>query len=321
MRRREFTAGLVGAAAWPLVARAQRSALPVVGFLDWATRRPEANPALTAFRQGLAAVGFIENQNVAIEFREANGQFARLPVLATELVNRRVSVVVVIDATNAVLEAKRATSTIPIVFEYDGDPVRDGIVASLNRPGGNITGVTLFNSELGSKRLSLLLSLVPQAKTIAFLGFQRADEQHDQILASARALGREVIILATRGEAYEDAFKPLLENPADALILGNFTFRNRSKIMALAARYKIPAIYPNRNYALNGGLMSYGAAIPDIFRVVGNYTGRILNGEKPADLPVQFPTKYEMVVNLKTAKALGLTIPPNQLAVADEVIE
>ena len=321
MKRREFIAALSGAAAWPVVARAQKAAVPVVGFLDWANRRTDADLALMAFRQGLAAVGFIEHQNVAIEFREANGQFARLPVLATELVNRRVSVIVVVDATNAVLEAKRATSTIPIVFEYGGDPVRDGVVASLNRPEGNITGVTIFNSELGSKRLSLLLSLIPQASTIAFLGFQWADEQHDQILASARALGREVIILTTRGDAYEDAFKPLLENPADALIVGNFTFRNRSKIMALAARYKMPAIYPNRNYALSGGLMSYGAAVPDVFRIVGNYTGRILKGEKPADLPIQQPTKLEFVINLKTAKALGLTIPATLLALADEVIE
>src|SRR5262249_43124098 len=203
-------------------------------------------PALTGFRQGLAAVGYIENQNVAIEFRQANGQFARLPTLTAELVRRRVSVMVVVNSRNAVFGAKRATSEIPIVFVYGGDPVRDGIVASLNRPGNNLTGITMFNSELGGKRLSLLLSLVPQAKTIAFLkvvdsNIQQPDQQDEQLVALARTVGREVIILAARGDAYEAAFQPLIENPAEAMIIGNFTFFNRSKIMPLVARYKIPA--------------------------------------------------------------------------------
>jgi putative ABC transport system substrate-binding protein len=231
MRRRQFITGLGSTAAWPMLARAQQQ-MPVIGFLDWATRKPETGPELTGFRQGLAAVGYIEKQNVAIEFREANGQFRRQAALAAELVRRRVSVMVVINSRNAVFDAKSATSEIPIVFVYGGDPVRDGIVASLNQPGNNITGITRFNSELGGKRLSLLLSLMPQAKTIAFLGIvdynvQQPDQQDEQLVALARQVGLKVIILQTRDDTYESAFQSLVENPAEAMIIGNFTFLNR----------------------------------------------------------------------------------------------
>jgi putative tryptophan/tyrosine transport system substrate-binding protein len=312
------------AEAWrPLAAPVQQPALPVIGFLNFAS----SLQGLPAFRQGLAAEGFIDGQNVAMEFRYANGQMARLPELAAELVRRRVSVIVAINARNAVFDAKSATETIPIVFMYGGDPVRDGFVASLNRPGSNLTGVTRYNSELGGKRLSLLLSLVPQAKTIAFLKatesprVQQPDQQDEQFVPLVRAVGREVVILAVRGGAYEAAFKPLIENPAEAMVVGNFTFGNRNKIIELAARYKIPAIYPDRSDAVAGGLMSYSSRPADLFRMIGAYAGRILKGQKPADLPVQQPTNFEFVINLKTAKELGLTIPPELLAIADEVIE
>ena len=328
LRRREFIAGLGGAAAWPVVVPAQQSALPVIGFLHWATRQPETGPILTGFRQGLAAIGYSEKRNVAIDFRWANGDVALLPALVTDLVQRRVSVMVVVGSRNGVFDAKKATSEIPIVFAYGGDPVRDGIITSLNHPGNNITGITGFNSELNGKRISLLLSLVPQAKRIAFLKAvgpprqqQPPEPQEEQFVALARTVGCEVIILAARGDDYEAAFQPLIENPVDAMIIGNFTFPNRRKIMPLVVRYKIPAIYPQGDDAIAGGLMGYGSAVTDVFRVVGNYTGRILKGEKPADLPVQQPTKFELVINLKAAKALNLTIPPGVFAIADEVIE
>jgi putative tryptophan/tyrosine transport system substrate-binding protein len=321
MRRREFIAGLGGTAAWPLVAHAQRPAMPIIGILDWQNLRPNS-PPMIAFRERLAAVGYIENQNVTIEFRHANGQFALLPGLAAELVRDQVAVIVVIFSDNAVLTAKRATSTIPIVFEYSSDPVGDGVVASLNRPGGNLTGVIRFNAEFGGKRLSLLDYLVPQAKKIAFLSTQQQGPQNTQIAEGVRALGRQIIILSPRFNGdYEEVFETLDQIRAEALVVGHFTFRNRGRIMELAARYKIPTIYPVRRDAEAGGLMSYGAVEPDLFRLMGNYAGRILKGEKPANLPVVQPTKFELVINLNTAKALGLAIPPNLLALADEVIE
>jgi putative tryptophan/tyrosine transport system substrate-binding protein len=320
MKRREFMGGLGSAAAWPLVAHAQRPAVPIIGILDWQNLRPNG-PPMIAFREGLAAVGYVENQNVTIEFRHANGQFTLLPGLAADLVRHQVAVIVVIFSDNAVRTAKRATSTIPIVFEYSADPVGDGVVASLNRPGANLTGVIRFNAELGGKRLSVLDYLVPQAKKIAFLSTQQGP-QTTQIAEAVRALGRQIIILSPRfnGE-YEEVFETLDQDRAEALVVGHFTFRNRDKIIELAARYKIPTIYPVRRDAEAGGLMSYGAVEPDLFRLMGNYAGRILKGEKPADLPVQLPTRFELVINMRTAKALSLTIPPNLLALADEVIE
>jgi putative tryptophan/tyrosine transport system substrate-binding protein len=320
MRRRDFIAGLGGTAAWPVVAHAQRPAVPIIGILDWQNLRPNS-PPMVAFREGLAAVGYIENQNVTIEFRHANGQFALLPGLAADLVRHQVAVIVVIFSDYAVRTAKRATSTIPIVFEYSADPVGDGVVASLNRPGANLTGVIRFNAELGGKRLSLLDYLVPRAKKIAFLSTQQGP-QTAQIAEAVRALGRQIIILSPRfnGE-YEEVFETFDQDRAEALVVGHFTFRNRGKIIELAARYKIPTIYPIRRDAEAGGLMSYSAVEPDLFRLMGNYAGRILKGENPADLPVVQPTKFEFVINLRTAKALGLTIPPTLLAIADEVIE
>ena len=322
IRRRAFIAGLGSAAAWPVVARAQQPPVPVIGFLDWASPRPNAGQ-IVAFRQGLAEAGFIEGRNLAIEYRWANGQLTRLPALAADLVSHQVAVIVAVSATSPALAAKGATSTIPIVFENGDDPLRVGLVASLNRPGGNVTGVTSFNTELGGKRFSLLRDLVPQATTVGFLsGNSKYEEQRSQILASALALGRQVIMVETRGDgSSEAAFRTLAEREAKALIVGNFTFRNDKQILALAARYKIPTIYPRRGYVAAGALMSYGAVNPDLFRQVGQYTGRILKGAKPADLPVLQPTKFEFVINLKTAKALGLTIPETLLATADEVIQ
>jgi putative ABC transport system substrate-binding protein len=322
MRRREFIAGLGSAAAWPVVALAQQVTVPVIGFLDWASPRPNAGQ-IVAFRQGLAEAGFIEGRNLAIEYRWANSQLTRLPALAADLVGHQVAVIVAVSATSAALAAKEATSTIPIVFENGDDPLKVGLVASLNRPGGNVTGVTSFNTELGGKRFSLLRDLVPQATTVGFLsGNSKYEEQRSQILASALALGRQVIMVETRGDgSSEAAFRTLAQREAVALIVGNFTFRRPNQIVALAARYKIPTIYPRRGYVAAGGLMSYGAVNPDIFRQVGQYTGRILKGAKPADLPVVQATKFEFVINLKTAKALGLTIPETLLATADEVIQ
>jgi putative tryptophan/tyrosine transport system substrate-binding protein len=326
MHRREFITGVGAAAApavWPLAARAQTPARPIIGILDWNNFRPGPDgPAMIAFREELAALGYVENQNVTIEFRNASGQSALLPALAADLVRHQVAVIVAVSVDDAALAAKRATSTIPTVFEYSGDPVRDGIVASLNRPGGNVTGIITFNSELGGKRLSLLDYLVPQTKRIAFLSLRQEGGQNAQILESARALGRQVIILSPRFNGdYEQVFETLVQSRAEALIVGNFTFRNRDRIRALAARYKIPTIYPSRGDVAAGGLMSYASAELVIFQLIGNYTGRILKGEKPADLPVQLPTRFEFVINMQTARALGLNIPPTLLALADDVIE
>jgi putative tryptophan/tyrosine transport system substrate-binding protein len=326
MRRRDFIVGLAGAAAaWPRAAHAQQTAMPVIGFLDWGSPRPNAD-FVVAFRQGLAETGYVEGQNVAIEYRWANGQSGRMPALAAELVQRQVAVVIPVLATSAARAARAATSTIPIVFAYGGDPVKDGLVASLNQPGGNVTGVTDIVTELGGKRLSLLRDLVPQATTAGFLSGDSSyllyEEQRSEILAAARALERQIVILETRSDRdYEAAFTTLIQRKAGALVVGAFTFRNTNKILALAARYEIPTVYPGRGYVVAGGLMSYGAVRLDIFRQVGQYTGRILKGEKPADLPVVLPTKFEFVINLKTAKTLGLEIPPTLLALADEVIE
>ena len=325
MRRREFITLLGGAAAWPMAARAQQPAMPVIGFLDLGSPRPMER-VVAAFRQGLAKAGYVEGQSVAIEFRWAGSQSARLPALAAELVQRQVAVIFTGGWGGAALAAKAATSTIPIVFAYGGDPVKDGLVAGLNRPGGNITGVTAVNTQLVSKWLSLAGDLVPQATAIAFLSIDSSsiayEDQKSQLFTAARALGRQVFILETRGDRdYEMAFKTLVQREAGALVVGPFAFRNTSEILALAARYKIPTIYPRRDYVDRGGLMSYAADYADAFRQAGVYTGRILKGEKPAELPVVQATKFELLINLRTAKTLGLTIPPGVLAIADEVIE
>jgi len=328
MKRREFISLLGGAAvSWPLAARAQQPAMPVIGFLSLGSPRPMGR-LVAAFRQGLAKAGYVEGQNVAIEFRWADfSQSARLPALAAELVHRQVAVIFTGGFGGPAFAAKAATSTIPIVFAYGGDPVKGGLVASLSHPGGNVTGVTAINAELVSKWLSLAGDLVPQATTVGFLSGDSSylafyEDQKSQILAAARALGRQVIILETRSDLdYEAAFKTLVQREAGALIVGPFAFRNTNEILALAARYKIPTIYPRRDYVEAGGLMSYAADYADTYRQAGVYTGRILAGAKPADLPVMLATKFELVINLKTAKALGLEISPTLLATAHEVIE
>jgi putative tryptophan/tyrosine transport system substrate-binding protein len=322
--RRDFITLLGGAAAWPLGARAQQP-MPVVGFLSGESPDVTAS-RMRAFRQGLSEAGYIEGRNVAIEYRWAENQFARLPALAADLVDRQVAVIVTAGFSPPIVAAKAATSRIPIVFAYGGDPVKDGFVTSLNHPGGNITGVTAINSQLVSKWLSLVGDLVPEASTIAFLSTTSNatgyEDQKSQLLAAAHARGRQVILLEARSDLdFERAFETLVERDARALVVGAFAFRNTNEILKLAARYKIPTIYPRRDYVERGGLMSYAADYADTFRQAGIYTGRILKGKKPADLPVMLSTRFEFVINLKTAKALGLTIPPGVLAIADEVIE
>jgi putative ABC transport system substrate-binding protein len=325
VRRRELIALLGGAAAWPLAARGQQPAIPVVGFLNWGSARLSGR-LVAAFRGGLAKTGYIEPQNVSIEFRWAGTQSEQLPALAAELVQRKVAVIVAGGFLGPILAAKAATSTIPIVFAYGGDPVKNSLVTHLNRPEGNITGITAINAELVSKWLSLVGELVPQATTVAFLSgdsrLSAYDDQSSQMLAAARALGRQVIILETRSDRdYDMAFKTLVQRESGALVVGAFAFRNTNEILALAARHKIPTMYPRRDYVERGGLMSYAADYADTFHQAGVYTGRILKGAKPADLPVVQATKFEFLINLKTTKALDLTIPPGLLALADEVIE
>ena len=299
--------------------------MPVIGFLNRGFPNRNAD-YLVAFRQGLAKAGYVEGQNAAIEYRWANEQTQRLPALAKDLVQRRVAVIVTTDNWPTALAAKAASSTIPIVAAYAGDPVNDGLVASLSRPSGNVTGVTYVATQLGGKRLSLLRELVPQATTVGFLSgdstWHSYEEQRSEILAAARSLGRDVIILETGSDGdYEAAFTTLVQRQAGALVVGAFAFSNTDKILALAARYKIPTIYPGRGYVAAGGLMGYSANLDEVYRQIGTYAGRILKGARPADLPVVQPTKFDLIVNLKTAKALGLTIPETLLATADEVIQ
>jgi putative ABC transport system substrate-binding protein len=326
MRRREFIAGLGSTAAWPLATRAQQTAMPVVGFLD--LREPSADAVdVVEFRQGLAAAGFIEGRTVAIEYRWANDQMERLAPLAAELAQRGVAVIVA-GGGPAVLAAKAATSTIPIVFGLGGDPIVFGLVASLGRPGGNMTGVTDLHSKLTGKRLDLLRQVAPLATTVAYLTDPRAQDSEEatsDMLAAARALGRQTMILEARNELDIDAaFATLAERGAGALVVGPHILFERygKKIVELAARHNIPAIYHGRWLVVRGGLMSYAPDPVAARRLMGSfYVAQILRGAKPADLPVQQPTKFEFVINLKTARALGLTVPRTLLAIADEVIE
>jgi putative ABC transport system substrate-binding protein len=325
MRRREFIAWIGGAAAgWPLGARAQQSGMPVVGFLR-SSSAADSTELVAAFRRGLKETGYVEGRNVAIEFRWAEGQYDRLLALAADLIHRPVAVMV--GDGFPMLAAKAATTTVPIVFAVGGDPVGDGLVANLNRPGGNVTGVHFFIGVLGAKRLDLLRQLVPRAATIAMLVHPNIPNnvaERTDVQAAAQAIGQQLIILDANSEReIEAAFATFVQRGASALLcgFGSFTFSHREQIVALAARNALPACYHVREFVKAGGLMSYGASIADGYRQAGIYAGRILKGEKPGDLPVMRSTKFELVINLKTAKALGLEIPANLLATADEVIE
>ena len=325
MRRRDFIMLVGGAvAAWPFAARAQQPTMPVVGFLRSATLA-DVPHWVAAFRQGLKEAGFVEGQNVAIEFRSADNQLDRLPALVADLIRQPVAVIV--GNTDAALAAKDATTTVPIVFASGSDPVRDGLVASLNRPGGNVTGLVYFSAVLGAKRLELLRQLVPGATTIAVLvnpNTPLTEAERKDVQAAAQAIGQQLIIIDISSDRdIETAFAAFVQRGAGALLVGTggFLNSNRERIAAVANRHALPASYSQREGVVAGGLMSYGPSISDAYRQAGIYSGRILNGEKPADLPVIRSTKFELVLNLKTAKALGLTIPPSLLVAADEVIE
>jgi putative ABC transport system substrate-binding protein len=326
MRRRELMVLLGGALTGSPAARAQQKATPVIGFLGVSSPGPNAQ-SVAAFHQGLSETGYVEGQNIAIEFRWAEGRYDRLPALAADLVGRRVNVIVTQGGTAVAVAAKNATSTIPIVFIVGGDPVGDGLVASFPRPGANLTGVTIITVELMPKRLELLAELVPQVSVIALLVNPKSasgERQIKDVQEAAREKQVQLRILEASAENEIDAaFATLVQMRADALVVGADPFFNsrREQIVALAARYAVPAIYEWREFAVAGGLISYGPSFPAVNRQVGVYAGKILNGAKPADLPVEQPTKFELVINLKTAKALGLTVPPSILARADEVIE
>jgi putative ABC transport system substrate-binding protein len=325
VKRREFITLMGGvAAAWPLVARAQQ-AMPVVGFLNSASPEGYA-PYVAAFRQGLKETGYVEGQNITIEYRWAEGQYDRLPALLADLLRRNVAVLAA-TTTPAARAAKAVTSTVPIVFTTGGDPVELGLVASLNRPGGNVTGVTNLIVELGSKQLGLLRELVSGSIAIAVLvnpNFPGTEKQSRDVEAAARVLGLQLILLRARSEQeIEIAFATMAQQRSGGLLVAvdPFLITRRDQIIALAVRHAIPAVYPVRDFAVAGGLMSYGTDFADSYRQAGIYTGRIVGGEKAADLPVQRSTKFELVVNVKAAKAIGLPIPEAFLARADEVIE
>jgi putative ABC transport system substrate-binding protein len=326
MRRREFIAGLGGAAAWPFMARAQQPAMPVVGFLNGASALEYAHLA-AAFRQGLSETGYFEGRNVAIEYRWAEGHYDRLSALAADLVRRRVTVIAAAGGSQPVLATKAETTTIPIVFSIGTDPVELGLVASLSRPGGSLTGVVTLAVELGPKRLELAHELVPAVSVAALLvnpTGPAAETDTRKAQEAARALGLQLHILRASSELdFETVFATLVQLRVATLVINADAFFNsRSKqLAALAVRHAVPAIYQYREFAAAGGLASYGSNLADAYRQVGIYTSRILKGEKPADLPVQQSTKVELIINLKTAKTLGLTIPVPLLGRADEVIE
>ena len=326
MRRREFITLLAStAAAWPLDARAQQPAMPVIGFLNSASPEGYA-PMATAFGQGLKQTGYVEGQNVAIEFRWAEGHYDRLPELAAELVHRQVAVIAA-GGPPAALAAKAATSSIPIVFTSGTDPVKLRLVSSLNRPGGNITGVHLFLSELNTKKLGLLRDLLPQAKAVGVLlnpTAENAEPQWSDLQAAGQALGFQIQrVNASSDRDFDPAFAILVELRVGGLVVGAdpLFVNQREQLIALAARHAIPAVYEVREFADAGGLMTYGTNLKDAYRQAGVYVGGILRGGRPADLPVLRSTKFEFVINLRAAKALGLTVPPGLLAIADDVIE
>ena len=325
MRRRKFITLLGGAAATlPLAARAQQPAIPVIGFLNTGSSQSQTYLA-AAFRQGLSEADYVEGKNVAIEYRWAEGRYDRLPAMASDLVRRQVAVIAA-NSPGAVA-AKALTKTIPIVFSTGTDPIALGFVNSLNRPGGNLTGVYFFSADMEAKRMGLLHELVPAATTVAVLlnpTYPNFDVQTKEVQEAARMLGLQIQILhASTEQEIEAAFASLAQWQARVLLIGADAFFNNqhAQIVALTARYAVPAIYEQREFAEAGGLVSYGTSLPNAYRQVGNYAGRILKGEKPTDLPVVQSTKFEFVINLKTAKTLGLGVPPNLSARADEVIE
>jgi putative ABC transport system substrate-binding protein len=330
VKRREFIALLGGAAAsslsWPLPALAQQQKVPTVGWLNSGASSGREH-LLAAFRQGMSEAGFVDGRNVAIEYRWAEGQYERLPELAVDLARRGVAVIAATGGTVSSLTAKRATTTIPVVGVFDGDPVAAGFVASMNRPGGNITGISLVASVIEAKQLELLRELAPKTSVIALLANPanpNTETISRDLIAAARNIGLELSVLdATNEHELDSAFQKLAQLRAGALMIATdpFFLDRRERLIALTARYRIPAIYGRREYTALGGLMSYGTSLAEAYRQIGGYVGRIVGGIKPADLPVMQPTKFEFVVNLKTAKALGLEIPPKLLAFADEVIE
>lgn len=329
MLRREFIAWVGGAALFrPLAARAQQPAVPVIGFLHPASLATLPKRFLTAFHQGLGETGYVEGRNVAIEYRWAEDQYDRLPALAADLVRRQVAVIATPDSTPATLAAKAATPTIPIAFYIGLDPVEIGLVNSLNRPNGNVTGVAFLAVELASKRLELLHTLIPATDLIAVMVNPINPVYTDALVralqTAAQALGvRLLVVNASSQSGIEAAFESLLKQRAGALVITGDTFlkSRQNQIAALAAHHKVPTIEQTREFVAAGGLMNYGADYQDAYRLVGNYTGRILKGEKPGDLPVQLATKIELAINLKTARSLGLTVPETLLAIASEVIE
>jgi putative tryptophan/tyrosine transport system substrate-binding protein len=328
MRRREFITLLGSAAAWPRAARAQQPAMPVVGFMNTLNSADASDLGLVAaFRQGLRETGFIEGQNVTVEYRWAQGQYDRFPELAAEFVRRQVAVIAATGGEPSPQSAKAATQTIPIVFTANGDPISEGLVASLRRPGGNITGITIFGPAAVTKRVQLMHELVPQATTIAYLmnpNHPSGEIEMSAAQTAARSLRKEMLVFRASNESELDAaFTTMAQRQIGALVVASdpFFYSRRGELASLAARHGLPAIYYLPEFARAGGLMAYGNSLPDIYRLVGVYVGRILKGEKPADLPVVQATKYEFVLNLKTAKALGLTISGDVLSIADEVIE
>jgi putative ABC transport system substrate-binding protein len=325
MRRRDFITLLGGAAAWPLAARAQQAAMPVVGFLSTRGAADSEKP-VAAFHGGMKEVGFVEGESVRVQYHWAGSQYDQLQGLATDMVRARVAVIAAIGPAAAVA-AKGVTATIPIVFTVGGDPVKIGLVASLGRPGGNATGINIFSGKLGAKRLGLLHDLIPVSSLVALLvnpNFPNVASHVSEAQEAARLVGQQIHVVNASNEGEIDAaFATISQIHADALLVAAdpfFTGR-REQIVALAARVAIPAVYEAREFAVAGGLMSYGTSLTEAYRLAGVYVGRILKGEKPSDLPVLQPTKFDLVINLKTAKALGLAIPPGVLAIADEVIE